>query len=349
MRILFVDGTKDYSPGRLGDQPTGGIATSLTLIPRYLASKGHDVWVKSVHDKDEKVAGVNFLSRLAPAPTVDFVVLNRNLVTENVVSQVLAQGATPIWWLHDMVDFRYLQDGAFKKIEHIVSLSQYCMDTYSEFYSIQQNKFKIIPNGIDPEVWFPGDYADRDPNLFVFASAPIKGYAPLQFVMHNLRRALPKLDFRIYSSQGLHGLMDSSEFGAWLKGMAANGATVSPPTPQKDLADVFRKAWCLLMPNDYPEMNSNLLLQAWACGLPVVTSPVGSNAEYIEHGITGMLTQRVPHDRFAWWADYARQVMALVTSKEVHKQISAKTPSLPLTWEQVGGMWEEYLIEIKNA
>ena len=45
MKILFIDGTSGFSPTRLDSRPTGGILTSLTLIPRYLASKGFDVTV----------------------------------------------------------------------------------------------------------------------------------------------------------------------------------------------------------------------------------------------------------------------------------------------------------------
>ena len=343
MRVLFVDGTKGYAPRRLDDKPTGGIATSLTIIPRFLATKGHEVSVKSLHDKDEVVAGVRFLARGTPATPADVIVLNRNMLSAGVMAQVKAHNAVPVWWLHDIVDFRYLNDSTFKGIENIVSLSQYCTDTYSGFYGIAKDRFTIIPNGVDPAVWYPGSYGDRDPNLFVFASAPVKGVKPLGFVMHNLRRRLPNLDFRVYSSQGLHDLEDDPAVKAWLGFMAANGARVSPPVPQKELAEVFRKAWCLLVPNDYPEICSNLVLQAQACGLPVVATPAGSIPEYIEHRETGMLTKWLPHDRFSWWADFTKNTMELVVDKSLHERVSKTAMKIPLTWEQVGGMWEAYL------
>lgn len=343
MKILFVDGTKGYSPTRLGNKPTGGIATSLTIIPRFLASKGHEVWVKSLHDKDEVVAGVNFLSRLAPAPPADIVVLNRNMPTAGTMAQIKANGSVVIWWLHDIVDYRYLADGSFKAIDNIVALSRYCADTYSDFYDIPGEKFTIIPNGVDSAVFHAGPYVDRDPNLFVFASAPVKGFKALGFVIHNLKRILPSLDFRIYSSQRLHDLQDGPTVDEWKAAMTALGAKVFLPIPQKDLADVLRRAWCLLMPNEYPEICSNLLLQAQACGCPVITSPIGSAPEWITHGETGILTKWLPHDKFMWWADFAKQVMRLVADKDLRGRISERSIKIPLTWEQVGGMWEEYL------
>ena len=343
MRILFADGTKGYSPDRLKAQPTGGIATSLTIIPRYLAAKGHEVYVKSLYDSDGVVEGVNFLKKSASSPPVDVVVLNRNMLRRDSVAAINARGARVIWWLHDIVDHRYLQDDSFKGIQHIVSLSDYCTRTYSDFYDLPRDRFTVIPNGVDRSVWYPGDYTNRDPRLFVYASAPVKGYAPLAFTMHNLARKVKGLDFRIYSSQGLHDLEDRPITKAWLHDMAGMGANVSNPIPQRDLADVFRKAWVLLMPNDYPEICSNLILQAQACGLPVVTSPIGSASEFIEHGKTGLLTTYFPHDKYMWWVDFTRQVMSLVEDKSLHRKVSEESVDRPVTWDEVCGKWEEYV------
>ncbi len=343
MKILFIDGTLGFSPTRIGEKATGGIATSLTIIPRYLASKGHEVYVKSLHDVGEVVDGVHFLAKKTHAPATDVVVLNRNMPDNDLVASVKANGSTIVWWLHDLPDPRYMPDASFKQIDNIVSLSQYCTDTYSDFYGIPKEKFTIIPNAVDPSVWYPGNYGDRDPNLFVFASAPIKGFEPLGFVMGNLQRRLPNLDFRIYSSQKLHGLMDSSVVQSWLTLMQSAGARVCDPIPQKDLADVFRKAWCLLSPNSYPEICSNLILQAQACGLPVVASPTGSNAELIRHRESGMLTRWLPHDKFMWWVDFARQTMDVATDRELHKHISKTASKISPTWETIGAQWEKYL------
>jgi len=343
MKILFIDGTLGYSPASLSDRPTGGISTSLTIIPRYLAAKGHEVYVKSLHDVGECVEGVHFLAMETHAPVTDVVVLNRNSPSNELVSQIIANGSTLVWWLHDIVDHRGLLDASFKKIDNIVSLSRYCTDTYSDFFEIKKEKFTIIPNAVDTSVWYPGEYGDRDPNLFVFASAPVKGFEPLAYVAYNLQRNFPKLDFRIYSSQKLHGLVDSSVVQSWLTLMKSAGANVLDPIPQKELADVFRKAWCLLSPNSYPEICSNLILQAKACGLPVVASPTGSNAELIKHRESGMLTKWLPHDKFMWWADFARQTMEVATDKELHRHISETAAKNPPTWESIGAMWEKYL------
>ncbi|WP_230691188.1 hypothetical protein, partial [Streptococcus pneumoniae] len=75
--------------------------------------------------------------------------------------------------------------------------------SYSDFYDIPKSKFTIIPNGVDKKVFYRG--YEKDKNLFLVVSAPVKGHYPLEFTYLNLKRHNPNIDFRVYSSQSLHG------------------------------------------------------------------------------------------------------------------------------------------------
>lgn len=341
MRILFVDGTEGHNPKELYEKPTGGTLTSLTKVPEYLASKGHEVYVTSSYKVEEVVNGVHYVLPGNTVPKWDVTVLNRNLVQEPFVNYCKQQGSKIIWWLHDIVDTRYLEDGSFKKVDKIVALSKYCKDTFSDFYEIDPSKFEIIPNGIDPEVYFPGKYEDRNPHLFITASAPIKGQAALEPAYLTLKRHDLDLDFRVYSSQKLHGKADSASQLDFLQMMAKVGVHVYAPTSQKVMAALMRKAYAFLMPNSYPEICSNLLLQARACGCPVVASGIGANVEFIEHTKTGLLTSKwQPHDLHSWTVEFTRQACILQRDKETHKLISENAPKNIMTWNQVGEAWQ---------
>lgn len=346
LKILFVDGTKGFSPTRLAEKPTGGILTSLTLVPRCLAKEGHDVYVKSTWNNSAIVDGVHYLGIKDEVGDLDIVVFNRNVLNNDLVNQALATGANLVWWLHDIVDHRYLVDDAFRRIPNIVSLSGYCTRTYSEFYDIPRGRFTIIPNGVNQKVFYPGDYSRRNPNLFVFASAPIKGMKPLGYTFENLKRQFPKAELRVYSSQGLHELQDDAIVAHWMKELEKVGAQVLPPIPQEELADVFREAWMLLMPNSYPEICSNLLLQARACGLPVITSPVGSIPEFVDGN---PITKSNPCDLYFWWVEFCKLSVSLAKDQERHKEISRKCPDGVKTWNDIGYLWHRYLTEIRSA
>jgi glycosyltransferase involved in cell wall biosynthesis len=342
MRILFVDGTSGHDPHKLYDKPTGGTLTSLTKVPEYLASIGHEVYVRSTYNKEEVINKVQYVVPNSTISTWDITVFNRNMLPKDFLFYCKSKGSKIIWWLHDIVDTRYLEDDAFKYVDKVVALSKYCKDTFSDFYEINQDKFAVIPNGVDPEVYYPGKYADRNQHLFITASAPIKGQAALEPTYLSLHRHDIDLDFRIYSSQKLHGKENSTQQAAFLKMLGGAGAHVYAPTSQKVMATLMRKAWALLMPNSYPEICSNLLLQARACGLPVVSSNIGANSEFIEHKETGLLTTKWnPHDIHSWTVEFARQACILQKDVELHKHIAELAPIGVPTWNEIGEKWDE--------
>jgi len=344
-KLLFIDSTPGYSPDKKDTKACGGILTSLTIIPRYLAKKGWDVTVSCTHDKKEKIDGVTYVpfNHNEAIPKWDISIINRNGVTNEIVGYSKSIGAKTVWWLHDIVDFRYLNDAAYKHVDSIIALSEYCKESYSQFYDIPPDKFTVIPNGVDKSVFYPGEYGDRKKYKLIMASALIKGFMPVFDTWTNVKRHFPGASLTIYGSQKLHGLEDNKIQQAFLDEMETEGATVQNPIPQSILADKMRESWVLLMPNSYPEICSNLLLQAQACGLPVITSNIGSVGEFIENDKTGILTSHYPHDLFLWIKKYVESTVRLLKDDDKHKRISEQAPKDVKDWDTIGEMWNEYL------
>ncbi len=343
MRVLFIEQTSGHDPRKTYDKPTGGTLTSLTFVTEYLAAQGHDVYVQSVYPVEETVNGVHYIKPETTIKKWDVVVFGRNVLPKDFLSYNKENNIKIVWWLHDIVDTRYLMDDAFRMVDHVVALSEYCKKTYSDFYDISKDKFSVISNGVDPKVFYPGEYDKRNPNLFLTASALVKGLIPIELTYMTLLRHLPDLDFRLYSSQTLHGLRNTPQQDAFLRGMKERGAHVYPPVSPDVLAALMRQAWCLLMPNSYPEICSNLLLQARACGLPVVTTDIGANPEFAG---PNPMTKYKPHDLFSWTHEYAQLTLDLALDKERHKQISTETPNGVPTWEGIGDAWNELLTRL---
>ncbi len=349
MKILVVDQTPGHNPRTIFDQPTGGCLTSLTRVSEELVKLGHEVFVSSTYDLEEVFNGVKYIKSGSSIGKWDITVFNRNVLPIDFVTYCKQQGSKLVWWLHDIVDPRYLPDDAFKLVDCIVAQSEYCKKTYADFYGISHDKFTVISNGVEDSIFNPGKYENRNPNLYIMASALIKGYMPIETFFINLKLLNYNLDFRIYSSQQLHGIQNSSAQQTWLDQMSKSGAHVYAPMSPTSLAAVMKKAWCLLMPNSYPEMCSNLLLQARACGLPVVSSNIGSNPEWIKNEETGLLTTKWhPHDIFSWSKEFAEQACRLHFERELHKKISDSTSTGIPTWRDIGGRWNEFLNRITN-
>ena len=345
MRLLFIDATPDFTPTRKDKRACGGILTSLTIIPQHLAGKGHEVTVKSSWDKEVTVNGVRYIPihSKTEIPKWDVTILNRNGVYNELVEYSHSIGAKVVWWLHDIVDFRYLRDAAYRRVDRIIALSQYCRTSFADFYDIKKEKFAIIPNGVDKSVFYPGEYNERKKQKLLMASALIKGFTPVYDTWRNVKRQFPEANLAIYGSQGLHGLRNSDTQQAFLKEIESEGASIQRPISQKILADKMREAWILLMPNSYPEICSNLLLQARACGLPVVSSNIGSAGEFLVNYETGMLTKYAPHDLSLWIKNYAETVVKLCGEYDLHKHISEETQKDIKSWGDVGDEWHEEL------
>lgn len=347
MKILFVCATPNHDPSQRLSRPTGGILNSLTLIPEYLAKKGHEVYVNSTYEKTETINGVHYVQSGKAIPKWDVVVFNRNVLPKELVLYSKQMGAKVVWWLHDIVQLTYLKDDAFKHVDHVVALSDYCKKTYTDFYDLSPESVSVIPNGVDKAIFHPGDGSQRNKNMVMMASALVKGFLPIPTVYDNLQRHNLDLDFRIYSSQKLHGQENSKEQQAFLDNMEKQGAHVYAPVSQEVLAHLLRQARCLLMPNSYPEICSNLLLQAQASGCPVIASDIGANPEFIENGVTGVYTTKYkPHDLFSWIVEYTNKTLDVFLDDNYWKKLSENAPRDVKSWDEVGEAWENELYKL---
>jgi glycosyltransferase involved in cell wall biosynthesis len=58
------------------------------------------------------------------------------------------------------------------------------------------------------------------------------------------------------------------------------------PGERNDVANIMRRLDCFVLPS-LAEGISNTILEAMACGLPVIATDVGGNADLVLHGVTG--------------------------------------------------------------
>ena len=81
------------------------------------------------------------------------------------------------------------------------------------------------------------------------------------------------------------------------------------PGERSDVPDILRGLDCFVLPS-LAEGISNTILEAMACGLPVIATDVGGNGELIETGKTGVLVPvgDVPA--------MAREIVALAKQRE---------------------------------
>ena len=161
--------------------------------------------------------------------------------------------------------------GTFRdRVTRYVALTEFCRDKFVQG-GLPAERIVVKPNFVDIAAPLPGP---RRGALFVGRLSEEKGIATLLGAL-----ALdPMLE--------LETVGDGPEAAA----VAARPAVRARGwLAQAEVLDRMRAAACLVMPSVWYECFPRTLVEAYACGLPVIASRVGALAELVEHGRTGLL------------------------------------------------------------
>ena len=157
----------------------------------------------------------------------------------------------------------------------------------------------VVENGIDTAVFRPGDRSDARARLGLPADSsllvgvghflPAKGYAEAIEALAVLAATWPSLCLVLIGA-GPEG--DALRALAESRGVADRVLWPGVQQHQR-VADYLRAADVFVHPS-HSEGRPNAVLEAQACGIPVVATDVGGTSEIVEGGVTGHLV--APHD-----------------------------------------------------
>jgi len=168
-----------------------------------------------------------------------------------------------------------------------------------------RQKTRVIPNGIDCKLFRPLDRVearnrlgiplDRTVLLSVGALCERKGHHRIMQVLPRLVAAHPKLLFVVVGGPGAEG-----DTGPNLKRLSQElgmdqYVRLVGARPHDEIAEWLAAAdtFCLATSN---EGMANVLVEALSCGIPVVTTRVGGNAELVQDGVNGLLVSHGDSD-----------------------------------------------------
>lgn len=83
------------------------------------------------------------------------------------------------------------------------------------------------------------------------------------------------------------------------------GLQLMGPLPQRRVLELMHEAQALVLPSLCAEAFSRTLVEAFACGLPVIASRVGALPELVDHGRTGWLFDPTRPAELAGWMQAA--------------------------------------------
>ena len=151
----------------------------------------------------------------------------------------------------------------------------------AEFRNTMGVEARVIPPGVDLDVFSPGGERSPDPTIFCAASVhtPAKRVQDLVAAFALVRRELP----------GARLLLSRPE----APGMAGDGVEFIDVDDRVALRDSYRAAWVSALPS-VGEAFGLVVLESMACGTPVVGRRAGAIPELVDRPAVGVLFEGGP-------------------------------------------------------
>jgi glycosyltransferase involved in cell wall biosynthesis len=348
-RVLFFDNsTRLKTIHDLETRGRGGMVASLFKVSDYLSSAGHDVYVLSdIEENGKTPAGAVWIgkgSRIPHEETFDFLIHNRG--ADDGLPEIKARRR--ILWTHDLPHAGHIPEPkTIKAFSATVFMSEYAERIWRCYYRDIGRSF-LIPNGVDKKLFYPRDKAR---GYLIFASAPNRGLKRLPLIFEAIRsRVEGPIFMKAFSNmKALHpNEVRSGEddgFSMSYKSCREVGIDLVDPVPQRELAEELGSAGLMILPTDYPEICSNIILQSLASGTPIITTGgVGSAREWIKDGVNGRLTRFQPIDYMIHSVEIVRMAVEVLNDERLHRRLIKGALQTKIeTWEAIGAKWEKML------
>lgn len=176
----------------------------------------------------------------------------------------------------------------------IASVSQSDLSYVGCHFNVPEHRLRYIPNAVDAEVFKPEESSKEASVTTLLYLGDLEAWKGVGSLIHWISRMEPwegrplKFQFVGQGHYFSHLLALQKKINS-----ACNSIEVEVlgPINHGDIPDVIRKASALILPS-YWEGMPTVILEAMACGVPVICTPVGDIPNLVRHGETGLIIDR---------------------------------------------------------
>jgi len=214
---------------------------------------------------------------------------------------------------------RRVYSEAIQRCDACWAVSPAAANMVCDLLHLSRSRFDIVSNGVDVDRFVPCDDpvrakhslglpTDRPVILCVGNLKPIKGHDTLLSSVERLTALGRSFSLVCVGRDYCDGKLQR-------RAAAISGqARVTFVGPQDDVLPWLSAADVYVQPSMWEGM-SNSLLEAMACGLPVVATSAGGTTDVLEHGVTGLLAP--PSDE----ASLAEALDMLITDRQLRARL----------------------------
>ncbi len=235
-----------------------------------------------VHDNQSLSYGILGIQRLG----VPVVATIHHPVTVDRDAEIRSAG---VWWKRLKVrrwySFVPMQARVSRRLSRIITVSETSKKDISSAFRIPQERFRVVPNGIDTEVFRPLPDIAREPNRLIVtnsADMPLKGMRFLLEAVAALAAAGRPVRLTVIGTPKKDGEIEKVVRGLDLGRIV----TFTGPIRERDFSVYYARSTLAVVPSLYEGFGLPAA-EAMACGIPVVSTTGGALPEVV--GDAGVL------------------------------------------------------------
>jgi len=166
-----------------------------------------------------------------------------------------------------------------KQVDIYIALTEFARRKFIEG-GLPAERIVVKPNFVHPDPGMDEKNNNRDYMLFVGRLSPEKGIQTLLRAWQYLK----KTPLKIVGSGPLMG-----EVQVFVREQNLKCVEVLGQCGYKEVLTLMKSARCLVFPSEWYETFGRVVVEAFACGVPVIASRLGAMAEIVEDRRTGLL------------------------------------------------------------
>ena len=193
---------------------------------------------------------------------------------------------------------------------HIICNAEAVRHKLIRKYRVKESKISVIPNGVDTDYFSPNFTKLVSPPIIIYIGRLVDQKDPLTLLesFRNIKQKIPDAQLLVVGNGPLRSLLKS-----FIKHHQMN-QHISLVAGTTDIRKYLHQAQVFLLPSLY-EGSPNIVIEAMACGLPVVATNTSGIPELIEHGINGYLVQPRDSKKMAKWT------IRLLQNKDIREKM----------------------------
>jgi len=336
-----------WGPPSVNGGGIGGSETAVVHVASGFAKRGYDVWVfADCEGLEGEYEGVKWLRY---DKVNEFVA--RNEMEMFVSSRRPEAFSLPIranlkvCWVHDIfVDPNRNAHINRDKIDRFMCLSPWHQSFFSSHHGIPKDKILVTRNGIDLRRFAVPQ--ERVKGRFIYSSSPDRGLDVLLELFPAIRLRVPGATLEVAYGfenweKSLKSRNNPSEM-AWMERikfmLKQPGVHYCGRLGQEELAKEFLRAEIWGYPTFFTETFGITAIEAFAAGLPVVTSDLA--ALHTTVGDAGILLEGDPHDTNyrRWFVDECASLLTNKTKWEEYSE-KGKKKAAGYSWDTLPDEW----------